>query len=124
MQKQWTVAILGDSLFMAGLGASLCGQKTAQVLQIKGFRQDLPAHLTMLRPDVILFDLDTLDARLLFDLLTGFSGLLFLGLGVAGNKAVTFSSHAHAAMSVGDLVELIEQEVGQLESVPVRSGGI
>lgn len=114
MQKLRTVAILGDSLLMAGLGASMRGQETVQVLQIEGLRQDLPAHLAALRPDAVIFDLDTPEPRLLLDLLTQCSGLLFLGLGMGRNRAVEFSSHAHAASSTVDLVGLIEREAGRV----------
>ena len=112
VQKPRTIAILGDSLLMAGLGASMRDQDALQVLQIKDDWQDLPERLAALHPDAVIFDLDTAEAGLLLNLLTQCYGLLFLGLGIVGNRAVAFSSHAHTALSASDLVGLIEREVG------------
>ena len=120
MQKRRTVAILGQSLLMAGLGASMRGQEALQVLRVEDGWQDLPARLAALHPDAVIFDLDTVEAGLLLKLLTQCCGLLFVGLGIAGNRAVAFSSYAHTALSAGDLIGLIEREVGRLES---RSAG-
>ncbi len=111
--KRRTVAILGDSLLMAGLRASMRGQEDVEVLQLEGLWQDLPAHLAALHPDVVIFDLDTPEVRALLDLIAQCSGVLFLGLGMAGSRAVAFSSRAHPARSAGDLVGLIEREVAR-----------
>ncbi len=121
MQKRWTVAILGSSLLMAGLEASLRRHDALQVLSIDGSRQDVGAQLAALRPDVVIFDLHGPEARLLLDPLPGLPMLL---LGVAGNTVLAYTCHAQVTRSAHDLVELIEREVGRLQAAPDGSGGV
>lgn len=118
MEKQWTVAILGNSLLMAGLEASLRGQDSLRVVQVPAGGYGVGARLAALRPDVAIFDLDAPEAQEILDLLKDCLGWGLIGLGIAGNRVLVYSCRAHAATSARDVVELIQGEVRRLEPGP------
>ena len=123
MEKQWTVAILGNSLLMAGLEASLCGQDALHVVQMPAGGRDVGALLAALRPDVVIFDLDAPEVQQTLDLLKDCLGWGLIGLGIAGNTVLVYRCQAHAASSARDIVELIQGEVRRLEFGPDGTDG-
>lgn len=123
MEKQWTVAILGNSLLMAGLEASLRRQDALHVVQVPAGGRDVGALLAALRPDVVIFDLDAPEVQQTLELLKDCLGWGLIGLGIAGNTVLVYSCRAHAATSARDIVDLIQGDVRRLDPGPDGTEG-
>jgi len=101
-------ALYGNSLFMAGVEASLRDRQGLYVVRIDAALPDAQYELQTIRPDVVIFDLDGPHAHLILSFLRGHPGLPLLGLGLASNDAVLLSSCRYTALSADDLAQVIQ----------------
>ena len=108
-------ALYGNSLFMAGVEASLRDRQGLYVVRIDAALPDAQYELQTIRPDVVIFDLDSPHAHLILSFLRGHPGLPLLGLGLASNDAVLMNSYRYMALSADDLAQVI-RSVKKLEA--------
>jgi len=100
-------ALYGNSLFMAGVEASLRDRQGLNVVRIDAALPGAQDDLRAICPDVVIFDLDGPHAHLILSFLRGHPGLPLLGLGLASNDAVLLSSCRYMALSADDLAQVI-----------------
>lgn len=107
MTDRKIAALYGNSLFMAGVEASLRDRQGLDVVRIDTALPSAQDDLQAICPDVVIFDLDGPYAHLIIPFIREHPGLPLLGLGLASNDAVLLSSYRHTALSADDLALLI-----------------
>ncbi len=112
MIKPRTVAVYGNSLFIAGIEATLKIQPEVQVSQIGGSDPDLTAPLTASCPDVIVFDLAATQPLISRSFLADHPQVLFLGLDLNSDRVLVLSGQFSKVVTTNHLMQLILQEPG------------
>jgi hypothetical protein len=107
VETKTVTALYGNSLFIAGVEASLQHRSELTVARIDASLPDAADCLVALNPDVVVMDLDDPDAGLLLSFLREHPGLPVLGLGLADDRAVVLSSQRVTALTTTDLAEVI-----------------
>ena len=107
MAEGTIAALYGNSLFMAGVEASLKDRQGLNVVRINVALPDGQDDLKAISPDVVIFDLDSPHAHGILSFLRGHPGLPLLGLGLASNDAVLLTSCRYMALSADDLAQVI-----------------
>ncbi len=100
----------GTSLNLAGIAASLKAEIGLEVVSVDARNPDSMQRLNQLRPAVIAFDLDDADTCLDIAILREQPGLLLIGVDASSNELLVLSSRPQQALSVADLVEVIQQQ--------------
>ena len=108
MTPKTRVAVCGSSLYMASLAAGLKANPALDVIRIPVVPSDLPARLRDLAPAVVVIDLDQIAVDLPLALLRQHPGLLLLGMDPTSDELLVLSGHSALALSIADLVNLIE----------------
>ena len=108
VDQQKTTALYGNSLFIAGLEASLMDRDDLAVKRVDASLADAMERLVALRPDVVIFDLDAPHAQFVTSFLREHPGLPLIGLGLTDNHVVVLSSQQFTAQTASDLTQLIE----------------
>ncbi len=105
-----TVVLYGNSLALAGVGASLAGHPEVQVLRLAA--TDRPSEeLLRLEPDVVVFDLATAQPDVV-TLLRQHRRVLPVGVDLEAHQAVVFTGRSSRALTADDLLRVIESRVG------------
>lgn len=100
-------ALYGNSLFMAGVEASLRDKHGLSVVRIDAALPSAQDDLQAICPDVVIFDLDGPYSHHILPFIREHPGLPMLGLGLASNDAVLLSSRPYTALSADGLARLI-----------------
>jgi hypothetical protein len=108
VEQKRTAALYGNSLFMAGVEASLRHRQGLAVTRIDAALPDAEDRLDALCPDVVIFDLDAPHAPFVISFLRQHPGLPLVGLALSGNDVMVLSSHQYTAMSSDDLAQVIQ----------------
>ena len=106
MEKHQKVLICGDTVLLAGLRASL---ESYPALEVTSLDRPVAAkgELFGSRPDVIIFELGTVQPALRCALLEEFPGLLLVGIDPGTHRVWVWSGQQLGELTTRDLVELI-----------------
>jgi len=110
MEKRKRVAVYGNSLYIAGIVASLKANTSMDVLCV-----DLDSPTTNQSLDendlaAIVFDLSDTSLRLNFSLLCEQPDLFLIGVDPSREEMLVLSSQPAKALSMADLVRVIRQK--------------
>lgn len=113
MEEQHVVMLLGNSLFVAGVEASLRGHPGLEVVRIDTTFPNAVQRLDALRPDVIIFDLTAPNSpfsNLYFpsSILQEHPGLSLIGLDLNSNKVLVLSGQQYTVLAASDLAQVIQ----------------
>ena len=108
MKNQRTVALVGDSLFMDTVEASLKSQRGMNVVRIQGYVRDVKACVESVHPDLVIFDWDTYYSRFVMLILKEQPSIPFIGLDVSSRKVIAMSSQQYTPLTVNDLTQVIQ----------------
>jgi hypothetical protein len=107
--KKTRVAVYGRSLSMAGIAASL---RAAPALEVITLDPDVLTALQQINEfiaTVIVFDRDAVPSDLVISLLREQPGLQLIGVDPSSNQLLVLSSHPAQALSVAELIEVINR---------------
>jgi len=109
------VLLLGRSLLLAGVAASLGGCDGARVTRAATWLEAM-AQLAEQTPDVIIFDLANANESHLLPLVLQNPRLVLVGLDAERNQAVLVSGQSAQALTMAQLREIVERrDVGRTE---------
>jgi len=116
MTTQRKVVLIGNSLLMAGVEASLKDRPDMDARRIDAAPLDVMQQLGALQPDVVIFDLtapDSLfsDSQFPTAILQKHPGLSLIGLDPNSNKALVLSGEEHTVLAANDLAQAIQSLV-------------
>jgi DNA-binding NarL/FixJ family response regulator len=105
-----SVAIYGNSLVLAGIGARLERRTGLQTVTVAPAMPGALEKLSQLRPDVVLLDLGTGQADPVVAFWKAQPELLLIGVDPSRDEMLVLSSHTAQARSMADMVSVIQQE--------------
>jgi len=100
------VVVLGDTVFLSGIQASLVAYPGLEVFNLEQPLEKPFEVLSRLRPDAVIFDLEVTQPDFLFPLLQQ-PGLLLIGIDPETHRALVWSGRQAAAVDAADLVQVI-----------------
>ncbi len=111
MGNRCRVLFCGNSLFMAGLVASLKGREEFEVVRLKGDPSAACVRLQELHPHAIILDLNSTHAGFALSVLKEHPGIPVIGLDSACNAVTVLSSQKHITPTASALVEVLQREM-------------
>ena len=109
VKEMQTVVLIGNSLLMSSIGASLQDCAGLQVLTVDAQVYDAAHRLGALQPDVVLFDLGAAQRDFAMTLWKAQPDLLLIGVDLATNQALVLSGHRTRAYTTEDLLQVIQR---------------
>lgn len=110
MEKRRLVVLLGDSLLMDSVGASLKDRQGLGVMRMYAADDETIGQLRALGPDLVMVDLDTPHADFIVPFLREQPGIPLVGIDADSNRVVVLSSQYRPAFSGDDLMEMIQEQ--------------
>jgi chemotaxis response regulator CheB len=110
VEEQCKVILFGSSMFMAGVEASLHGKPGLDVVRVDAAPPSGAEHLSALCPDVVVFDIASPHSEFALPLLKGYPDLRLIGLDVANNAVIVFSSQRYIGLTASDLAQLVKSD--------------
>jgi len=108
MAEQRKVVLYGNSLFMAGVEASLRDRDELNVIRIDATLPGAGQRLSAFCPDAIIFDLAAPHSEFVLPFLREHLGLPLIGLDVTSNTVIVLSSRQYTAQTADDLAQVIQ----------------
>jgi hypothetical protein len=121
MTERPLVVLLGDSLLMDGVEAGLGSKQALGILRMDTTITDIGERLKSLRPELIVFELDTPRSPAVLSLLREQPGTLLLGLDLACSQVIVLNSDQHPTRTMKELCQLAQTEVSH--RARLRKGG-
>lgn len=120
MEKRLRILLYGDTLVLAGIQASLGSDPSLEVIRRALLTSE--QELYDLRPDVVIFDIATVQPELRYVLTQELHGLLLVGVDPDRNRAVLWAGQQLSELSTSDLVELIRRQSQKERAAPIAGG--
>jgi hypothetical protein len=111
MRTEPLLVLLGDSLILDSVEASLTGDQAFSVIRLRSAHPEIAERLRALAPNLIIFDLDARDFHSIIPFLKARSGVPLLGIDVNGNIAVSLTCTHHRAQNQGDLRAIVNSYI-------------
>ena len=106
------VVFYGNSMFLAGIQAQLECLTTLKLIKVAADCPDAAGLVDSCNPLAVFFDLAADHPKFAVSLLHRHPGLLLIGVDPSSNELLVLSSRPHQALSVADLVEVMQRECG------------
>ena len=110
MEMARTVVLYGDSVVLAGVGASLGCCPRLRVVSVPASCATTPQELDALCPSAVILDLGMVKTDFAFALLREHPDLLLIGLDPGGDRLLVLSGPRARALGTEDLVRMIERQ--------------
>jgi hypothetical protein len=108
MSKQPLVVLLGDSVLIDGVAVSLGGSQVLSVARINTLTSNIDECFESLKPDLVVFELDSPYSPLVFSLLREQPGLRLVGLDLACSRVIVLNSRQHTACTMSELAHVVQ----------------
>jgi hypothetical protein len=109
MGRRRRIVLYGNSVILAGIGASLERTERFELLHLSPPLPD-GTELGAMDPDVVLFDVESTLPAPPFSVLEAHPGLLLFGVSPDGNLVSLWSGRQYRELTTKDLTTLIEAE--------------
>jgi hypothetical protein len=115
MSEYQLVVLLGDSLLMDTVEASLRKKRALGMVRIQGDIDSWQACIEVLCPDLVIFDWGTPGAQIALSLLRNQPGIPLIGIDITTNNVTVLSSCQCTPLAANDLTEVIQLQtfIGQ-----------
>jgi hypothetical protein len=123
METRPLVVLLGDSVLMDGIAVSLAGNQLLEITCLDAHAIDVRQCLHTLKPDLVVFELDTSRLPCILSLLWEQPGIPLIGLDLACSRAIVLNSHQHLTPTLNELCRVVQAEAGQKACLP-KGGGV
>jgi len=106
MDEKKRIIILGESVVMAGIRASLNTKTDFEVITLK-INDKLLSEMFDLQPCIVIFEVGSIDNRIPEVLIQHQNSIFMLGIDPENNQALLWQGTQLGSVSVDDLVEII-----------------
>lgn len=113
MDPNSRIVLYGNSMFLAGIKAELLHCTSLELITVEAKCPDAAALIDDCDPRVVLFDLTMPHSEFALALLRKRPGLLLIGVDPSHNELLLFSSRPFEALSMSDLVQVINEEISK-----------
>jgi len=108
-----SLVVLLASVLMDGIAVSLAGNQLLEITCLDADAIDVRQRLHTLKPDLVIFELDTPRLPCILSLLCEQPGILLIGLDLACSRAIVLNSHQHLTPTLNELCRVVHGEAGQ-----------
>ena len=109
--------VYGNSVFLAGINAQLEQTTSLELITIESAYSDVVDQVRACRPQAVLFDVAMDYPDFAVALLYEQPGLLLIGVNSNSNELLVLSGQREQAMTVADLVHVIQQKSSSFEPI-------
>ena len=102
--------LYGNSVFLAGIKAQLENTAALELITMQDAPANVAGEVRACQPQAVLFDLAMGNPDFAVALLHELPGLLLIGVDPSSNELLILSGRPQQAMSVSDLVAVIDQK--------------
>ena len=120
MEIRTRVVVYGSSLHIAGIAASLKADQSLEVVCVDPHSTTALQSLSELNPAAIAIDLSEPPASVDVTLLRQKPGVLLIGVDPESDEILVLSGRSQQALSVSDLVHVIQQKSSSFEPLERR----
>jgi hypothetical protein len=117
------LVVLLDSVLMDGIALSLAGNQLLKITCLDAHATNVRERLHSLKPELVIFELDTLRIPCILSLLWEQPGILLIGLDLARSRAIVLNSHQHLTPTLNELCRVVQAEAGQ-KAFLSKGGGL
>ena len=110
MSRQPLIVLLGDSVLIDGVAVSLGGSQVLRVARISTLAFNIDECLKSLKPDLVVFELDSPYSSLVFSFLRRQPGLRLIGLDLTCSQVIVLDSYQHATRAMSELAHVVQVE--------------
>jgi hypothetical protein len=121
--KKRPIALLGKSLLLEILGDSLRRFPENKVLGFPAVESEIN-RIADLKPEVIIFDLDSPRPQTVFSLLESEPEVVLIGVSSDSNLVKIWTGRQLSEMSIQDLLKVIHEQVRKPPGYSIRAGEI
>lgn len=118
MEKRPLVVLLGDSVLIDGVAASLGEKEARGVIHLDGPSVDVQERLEVLKPDLIVFELDSPYASPVFTLLREHPNITLVGLDLTCSRAIVLNSQQLVTPTLDDLCHMVQVKAREKTCIP------
>lgn len=111
MDDAHLIVLFGDSLLLDSVEASLSRDAQCSVMRLRTAAPEVAARLQVLRPDLVIFDLDGAHFRSLMPFVKVRPGVPLLGVDINCPNVVGLACHHYTAFNVDDLKDVIQHHL-------------
>jgi hypothetical protein len=108
MGKQPLVVLLGDSVLIESVAVSLGGSRVLGVTRIDTLAANIEECLVSLKPDLVVFELDSPYSPLAFSYLRERSCVQLVGLDLTCSRVIVLDSQQHAMRTMSELAHVVQ----------------
>jgi hypothetical protein len=112
MVQRPLVVLLGDSVLMDGVAVSLGGCQELGVARIDTPAMDIEAYIASLKPDLVVFELDSLYSLHILSLLVEQPDIQLVGLDLNASRMIVLNSRQHTTRSMDEFSHVIHTLAG------------
>ncbi len=123
MENRRTILLVGDSLLMDTVEASLNGKQELGVMRLHSGVGNMEECIKSLSPDMVIFDWDTSFSQFALSMLRDQPGVPLLGLDVSSSTVIVLSSQQFTPLSVSDLTLVIQMQASR-QTRHIESGHV
>lgn len=116
MSSRQTVALIGDSILLAGMAIGLCQRPDLQVERVDPECEGIDDRLDRIRPDLVVTEMSSPWAAHLLTYLVAQPNLRFAGIDVANGHLLMLSSRHIPLTSMEELIRTVTGP--ELHTVP------
>lgn len=116
MKKRPLVVLLGDSLLVDSVAAGLGAREALDVIRMDAIAAETGEGLSSLKPDLIIFELDTPWSPAILSILRERPGTQLLGLDLTCSQVIMLNSHQYPTRNMKELCQLVQTQVGHKAS--------
>ena len=111
------VVLLGGSVLMEGVASYLVNETTIQMIQHEDMTHFDIADLCALRPDIIIFELESLSAGELIHLMGSCPEVPWVALELNCSQVSVMNSRKYVTQSMKDLLSIIQEVTPDMEGI-------
>lgn len=116
MQNQNAIVVLGESVIMESIEASLRKEMGMHVTRLCASRADLSEQLNSIQPGLIIFDIYTPDPSSILEVLSEKSDSLFLGIDINCSQVLVFNSYKISLNSLKEFCAVVSDRLEDKET--------
>lgn len=118
MEHRPLVVLLGDSILIDGIAVSL-GQKEVQgMIHLNTPSLNVSDQLEVLKPDLVVFELDSPYASPAFTLLKKRPSIILVGLDLTCCRAIVLNSQHYIPPTLDDLCQMVQIKTDEKPDLP------
>ena len=118
MELRPLVVLLGDSILIDGIAASLGDKEVEGMIHLDAPSVDVQERLEVLKPQVVVFELDSPYASPVLTFLREHPRITLVGLDLTCSRAIILNSQQHFTPTIDNLCQMVQTKASEIPHLP------